>query len=306
VGGEAFREAIFWGQTANRLVNSFAHQHPFWWYLPLLPVILFPWLLWFPLWRGLLQLPGYLDNTGIRFCLVWFVFVFVGFSLVSGKQLHYLLPIVPAFALVSAYLIVKQTGGESRWDNSLVGLMILFLGLLLLIAPYLSSTLRLPLWVEQISPLPALILVFCAVLLIVFRLAHLGGKLFLLSTASIMLTLCLPLSIIRAAGPAYDLHEIGQYINTLFERGESVVHFGEYHGQYQFLGRLQQPLPVIDEYTLCPWLTEYPEGKLVIYFSKHYEALSQHADYLQTYRSKHVGILDAHFMYSACTKWMVY
>ena len=44
-GGTAYSEAIFWGQTAHRIVHSIAHQRPWWWYLPILPVILFPcWL----------------------------------------------------------------------------------------------------------------------------------------------------------------------------------------------------------------------------------------------------------------------
>ncbi|MBI5039876.1 MAG: glycosyltransferase family 39 protein [Gammaproteobacteria bacterium] len=30
-GGEAYRNAIFWGQTAERVVDSFAHKAPFWW-----------------------------------------------------------------------------------------------------------------------------------------------------------------------------------------------------------------------------------------------------------------------------------
>jgi len=308
VGGEAFREAIFWGQTANRLVNSFAHQHPFWWYLPLLPVILFPWLLWLPLWRGLLQLPQHIDNSGIRFCLIWFILVFIGFSLVSGKQLHYLLPTLPAFALLTAYLIVKLPTEQQhqRWDTVLPGLVIILAGLLLLIAPYLASTVRVPFWITQISSLPAFILILFGILLIVSTLPHIKYRLILLSTTGILFSLCVPLSIIRAAGQAYDLHDISQYINTLFKRGQTVVHFGEYHGQFQFLGRLQQPLPVIDEYNLCPWLTQHPDGKLVIYFSGRYQDLSQQADYVQNYRSKQVGILDAHFMYSACTKWMLY
>ena len=51
-GGEAYRHAIFWGQTADRMVESFAHKRPLWWYLPLLPVLLMPWLLWPGLWRA--------------------------------------------------------------------------------------------------------------------------------------------------------------------------------------------------------------------------------------------------------------
>ena len=34
--------AIFWGQTAGRVSESFAHRAPWWYYLPLLPLILFP------------------------------------------------------------------------------------------------------------------------------------------------------------------------------------------------------------------------------------------------------------------------
>ena len=43
-GGQKYRSAIFWGQTAERMVKSFAHRRPAWWYLPHLPLMLFPWL----------------------------------------------------------------------------------------------------------------------------------------------------------------------------------------------------------------------------------------------------------------------
>jgi 4-amino-4-deoxy-L-arabinose transferase-like glycosyltransferase len=52
-GGEAYRNAIFWGQTADRMVDSFAHRRPLWWYLPLLPVLLFPWFVWPGMWQAL-------------------------------------------------------------------------------------------------------------------------------------------------------------------------------------------------------------------------------------------------------------
>ena len=50
-GGEEYRNAIFWGQTAGRIKDSFAHSRPIWWFLPLLPGMLFPWL-WWPAFLG--------------------------------------------------------------------------------------------------------------------------------------------------------------------------------------------------------------------------------------------------------------
>ena len=41
-GGNQYQHDIFWGQTANRMVNSFAHHRPQWWYLEIAPFILFP------------------------------------------------------------------------------------------------------------------------------------------------------------------------------------------------------------------------------------------------------------------------
>ena len=38
-GGEDYANHILWGQTAGRVVESFAHRRPFWWYLPLLPLL---------------------------------------------------------------------------------------------------------------------------------------------------------------------------------------------------------------------------------------------------------------------------
>ena len=36
-GGTAYRDALLWGQTIDRLTASFAHRQPVWWYLPVLP-----------------------------------------------------------------------------------------------------------------------------------------------------------------------------------------------------------------------------------------------------------------------------
>ena len=49
-GGPDYARAIFIGQTAGRVVNSFAHRRPFWWYVPNLLWMLLPWLVWPVAW----------------------------------------------------------------------------------------------------------------------------------------------------------------------------------------------------------------------------------------------------------------
>ena len=98
-GGEAYRAAILWGQTADRIVTSFAHAHPVWWYLPWLMVLFAPWSLMPWLWTGL-RLAWRRRDSGQRLCVTWLVAVFLLLSLVSGKQVKYLLPLLPAFALL--------------------------------------------------------------------------------------------------------------------------------------------------------------------------------------------------------------
>jgi len=107
-GGPAYGRAIFIGQTAGRVVNSFAHRRPVWWYLPNLLWMLLPWAAWPLLWRSLKAARLRQDlarDTGLRLCGVIVVPALVVFSLVSGKQVHYLLPEVPFVVLAIARLV---------------------------------------------------------------------------------------------------------------------------------------------------------------------------------------------------------
>ena len=89
-GGEAYREALLFGQTAGRLRESFSHARPFWWYLPILLVLLLPWSLW-PRWWQALRRPAATARRPLLAVLLSFL-VFVA---ISGKQPHYLVPLLP-------------------------------------------------------------------------------------------------------------------------------------------------------------------------------------------------------------------
>jgi 4-amino-4-deoxy-L-arabinose transferase-like glycosyltransferase len=118
-GGPVYARAIFVGQTAGRVVHSFAHRRPLWWYFPNLFWMLLPWLAWPSLWRAArsawhTRVAGqrFPDDTGLRFCAAVTVPGFIIFSIVSGKQVHYLLPEVPLFALAVSRVLAD--GGDRR------------------------------------------------------------------------------------------------------------------------------------------------------------------------------------------------
>ena len=109
-GGPAFAHELFVGQSAGRMVESFAHKRPIWWYAAWLPVLLLPWTVWPALWKRLIgkgNVARVRQDGGTRLALIWFAAAFAAFSFISGKQLHYLLPEFPALALIAARLSTR-------------------------------------------------------------------------------------------------------------------------------------------------------------------------------------------------------
>lgn len=97
---------LIWKQTAGRITGNFnaSHARPLWFYLPLIPIIFMPWLFFPSFWRGLSGLKSQLKtHEGLRFLLFWLVPIFISFSFISGKQPHYLVPLMPGIALFVAY-----------------------------------------------------------------------------------------------------------------------------------------------------------------------------------------------------------
>lgn len=303
VGGEEYRAAIFWEQTAGRMVKSFAHQHPIWWYLLYLPVGLFPWLLWLPTWRSLFKLPQFLANQGIRLCLIWFITVFIAFSLVSGKQLHYLLPIYPAFALLFTYLLFNLPIHYKQWDTILPSLFIFLMGILLLLLPNLAPLFsHFSTWLENISPLYGISLLIISVTLVTGdTLRSHNIQLIKLSFLSGLACLVLSTGLLHATEGAYQLQNISEHIAKAQTTGYTVAHVGDYHDQYQFPGRLQQPLVILrEEENFCAWIKQHPKSQLVVYFRDKELNDFRWFEYSQAYRGQWVGLIKGQYLLTAC------
>jgi 4-amino-4-deoxy-L-arabinose transferase-like glycosyltransferase len=241
-GGDAYREAILWGQTVNRVANSFAHKRPIWWYLPWLPVLLMPWILLPPAWR----LRSHVNNDyGSRFAFIWGGGTLLIFSLISGKQFHYLIPALPAFVLIMARNLAACSAGmkTAPWRHA-VAVFYLILAAVAFALPFTKAANAVAkAGITGLSTL-AYALLAIGILLLAVRVRSTGTL--ITSTAVASLALCA----VVFAGDApffsrYDLRGIAHEIKLRQEQGYSIVHLGKYHGQYQFLGRLPQPLVVV-------------------------------------------------------------
>lgn len=105
-GDPSYREAILWKQTAGRLVNSFNHQRPWWFYPAVLPAILFPWIAVPKLWQSLKHRSYQLSELDRTMLLATLVTLGC-FQLISCKQLQYLFPLLPVLAIVADRLLIN-------------------------------------------------------------------------------------------------------------------------------------------------------------------------------------------------------
>ncbi|HUX31880.1 MAG TPA: glycosyltransferase family 39 protein [Thiobacillus sp.] len=287
-GGEAYRNAIFWGQTANRMVESFAHRRPFWWYLPLLPLLLFPWFVWPELWRALAHHWRTGLDRGTRFCLAWMLPVFVAFSFISGKQPHYLIPLFPAFALLAARVLADRSGSRV----GLPALLAAALGAVLILA----ASGRIAAVYEQVAVLPPM---WPGVLLVLLGgAAWIAGRRGVSPLLNITLlgagTLALiQLAAMRSIDPLYDIKPMAQAIKQVQDEGRPVANAARYHAQYQFLGRLEAPLVELQGAELAPWLAEHPEAYAVIYLKSRQELDGFPVLHKQAYRGGVAVLVNA-------------
>ena len=269
LGGEEYRRAILWGQTAGRVSESFAHRSPWWYYLPLLPLILFPWFVWPRFWKGLSSV-GLRDN-GLRFLLAWLLLTIIGFSLVSGKQAKYLVPFLPAFALLAGYALTKAAGIARWWE-------MLFPVAGFLVAPaflaYLRSrpeAMKLPEWAAEIPLWPIAVLALAPLLLLIFFHKPTAVQARALAFAMLAAFAVVGAGVIPAFVPYSDPQPAARHLATLQAANVPLAHLGKYHAQYNFAGRLRAPIAILDPAELKAWVAAHPAGQVIAIERVRYE-----------------------------------
>ncbi|WP_430390060.1 ArnT family glycosyltransferase [Dyella sp. 20L07] len=296
-GGETYRQKLVVHQTAGRVVDAFAHAEPFWWYLPLLPVLIFPFALWPRMWVALASLRRPLDQ-GLRFLLAWIVPVLLGFSLISGKQPYYPLPEFAGLAILMAAAISRlhdRQPASSRWLGPwplglLLGIgggALMALGTLVrhgrVVDPQLVALLPYSL------PFGVLFVALAWVLIAgrkheLHRIACSGLIAAVAANGLFTLTLW----------PAYDFTPVAAMLAKAEAGGRPIANNESNDGQYTFLGRLTQPVTQLHGIdTVKRWADAHPDGLVITYPRRLSAADRAQAVYIQPFRGIWLAVWPA-------------
>ena len=192
--------------------------------------------------------------TTRRLGTIWATSTLILFSLISGKQAHYLLPAYPAMALLFAHASVRAKSGSMAWAALVLiaaGAGAIGLGLI----PAKADLAQLaPYW-----PLTAFAALCLILSLLIWRLPRIPGHLL----AGVALTLGLH-GIIATTGlyAAYDGQALANILATYEANGLAVTN-AEYNAEINFLARLTTPIALTPDLpSLKTWAQTHPNGMI--------------------------------------------
>ena len=152
VAGPDYLRQIVFRQNVTRYANPWHHFAPWYYYLEVLPVELFPWSFLLPTalvvgWKGIVgrletgrveppalrpdpPLPEALQRDGFLFCTCWATVTLLFFTLSPAKREVYILTMYPGMALIVGAALDRITAEWPRWRRWLVIPLGLVAGLL--------------------------------------------------------------------------------------------------------------------------------------------------------------------------------
>ncbi len=252
-GGAEYRNAILWTQSAGRIADAFAHARPWWFFAALLPVLLFPWVFVPAVWRAGSRLDW--RDPGLRLCVIWFAAAALLFSLISSKQAHYLIPEMPAVALVVARLAPRDF--SVRVPALIIAAVALAgIAVTLQVIPAKGAE-------AFIQPRPAAVtwcLLMLAGCIAAVRMRGLAGGVVLTLGTLLCANLLIGFSAVRAL---HDTQRIAALIAP-FQPAGIAVFTGSYNAEFNFAGRLTQSVATLaSAEERAAWQTAHPTGVIV-------------------------------------------
>ena len=293
-GGDEYGREILWGQTALRITEPFGHARPWWFYVAATPVFFLPWSAWPPLWRALGSGRALIGDRGARFCVLWFVFAVIGLSFIGVRQPHYLIPSMPAVALLAAFALSNAAPAGRAIDRIVVGSVFAVVvagSIALLVVQAWPERADMAAWVGEIEPLAALPVALAA--LVIASVRHNRWRLGVvrLAVAAVLVVVAGHVALRSHLDAAFDLEPLARHIAGAQNQGILVANVHKYHGQYQFLGRLREPLAVTWQHEARQWAETHPDAKMIVSHRAWPDDLKP--EFAQRFRGRLVAVWDA-------------
>ena len=269
-GGKEFAEMLFVKQSAGRMVESFAHRRPFWFYIPCWPGFALPLLAWPPFWRALRGGKAVVTESPGLFLAAAILGPVFCFSLISGKQVHYMLPLLPSAAILLAALLARAaTLRPLARKFDAMGPVLLFTLATIGGAAYflLPATLHSANRLIAATAGDFLLPLFIGALVLAFAGAFiLRRQLELQAFAVAFAVIVFGSAAVWQAGrtilPAHDLRPVAASLQP-YKNG-ALAYAEKYDGEIGFLAQLPHPFEVTDMDGVAQWLQQHPDGTVVI------------------------------------------
>jgi len=290
-GGQQFAQDLLWKATAGRIHNAFAHARPFWWYLPILLIMLLPWTASARWWRGLWTAVKNMDTDPVvRLCLAWIVPTILVFSFISGKQPHYLLPTLPVLALLAVRGLNAQSPSAGRVIGPAVALAAL--GLVPLVGPVIPDLADLD--IDGVAYyFTAGGWVVISLILLLSHVATTSRYVVLTTLASLAAAAILYLGVVRDIWPRLDTASVGGFAAQAERNNQLVGVKAPYYGEYTFAGRLTKPVVEIPYQDLTGWAERNRDALVILYTRYHPGQQLGPLLYTQRLQGRYVSVMHA-------------
>lgn len=253
VGGDAYLDEVVWRQSAGRMVNSFDHARPIWFFVALLPVLVWPWGWRIAALRGLAG--GWGQDRNARVLAIWAGGSLLLFSLISGKQVHYMLPMLPALALALSRLPVPQSRVWPLLASAIVTVPVVIWLALIAVGKTDFEGATLPMSTVIITGLAAV-----AVLAVLALAARKGASLALVAPLTLLVVH------IGLSDPLHQVHDTERFAAELGKNQSAGIGIAgyRYQGEFGFTARLTVPVETVDPAQVQAWAKSHPGGLLMI------------------------------------------
>jgi 4-amino-4-deoxy-L-arabinose transferase-like glycosyltransferase len=252
-------------------------DQPWFWYIFVATLLLYPWLWWTSLWFAISRARAQFAGPELRLCLAAAAIAFL-VVLVTGRQTTDLLPLLPPVALVIARVWATHAGKARDFHAAVPGLLALFVCLfffMLNIVPvaHLDAVWQrlfesdLPVWLGGISLVSGITLLSGSYFLALLTPRTSLARLVQLALLPVLLALTVNLEFAVSLRPFFDLEPMARKIRAFEEAGRPVAVYARYNGEFDLIGRLTVPLQVVDDLPAAlEWAASNPSGAMVSFF----------------------------------------